>query len=391
MRKNTLFRRFASGALVFAVVAGGGLLSAGAVHAQGAPPNPGTLTFTPATGTNLSLITATTSSGCPSGTRLGRGAGVTGPNGFNFLITVTTPDNIREPDPADPIAATFNQTLQDTSVLQTPPVPLVAGTYTVTLSCVDFFEFPVGTRYTGELIFTSPTEYRTDAPTPTPFPVIRDTVTTLTTSPASPVVAGTAVTLNARIEVLPFPDFDGKLLTGTVQFRDGDTSIGNPVPVTDRTTVSGTARTTTSALAVGSHQLTAEFIPANPPANPMAFRPSTSLPVTFVVNATGARGTTITLSVFPAGPFPVGIPRLLLARVAPDAAAGTVQFLERDRRLGTPVRVREGSAFLVTDRAGGPRLSAGVHRLTAVFTPDDPAAFGPSTSSVVVEVTRRIP
>lgn len=43
--------------------------------------------------------------------------------------------------------------------------------------------------------------------------------------------------------------------------------------------------------------------------------------------------------------------------------------------LGAPVPVVAGAAFLATST-----LAAGVHSLTAVFTPSAPAAFSPSSS-----------
>jgi hypothetical protein len=57
---------------------------------------------------------------------------------------------------------------------------------------------------------------------------------------------------------------------GTVQFKDGDSNIGNPVTVTN-----GTAFTTTSTSASGAHLLTAVFTPADT----TKFSGSTSPPV----------------------------------------------------------------------------------------------------------------
>jgi hypothetical protein len=92
------------------------------------------------------------------------------------------------------------------------------------------------------------------------------TATRLRTSPASPVAQGTLVTLTATITPAA--------AVGTVQFKNGATNLGNPVTVSN-----GTASGSTSRLALGSHQLTAVFIPANP----AAFGPSTSPPVQVVI------------------------------------------------------------------------------------------------------------
>ncbi len=141
------------------LAAGGGLLSASVVHAQ-EPPNLGTLSFTPATGTTLSAITATTSGGCTPEATSGYHLRVTGPHNFDVLITETTAADLSR---TDPFPAAFGQTMQDASALQNPPVPLMAGTYTVTLHCCDRSR-NVQATYTGALIFTSPTTYATDAP-----------------------------------------------------------------------------------------------------------------------------------------------------------------------------------------------------------------------------------
>ncbi len=66
-----------------------------------------------------------------------------------------------------------------------------------------------------------------------------------------------------------------------------------------------------------------------------------------------------------------------LVNVTPNAA-GTVQFMDGTTDLGGPVSVSAGFAF-----GGFSVLPAGNHSVTAVFTPDDPASFQPSTSKIV--------
>jgi hypothetical protein len=68
--------------------------------------------------------------------------------------------------------------------------------------------------------------------------------------------------------------------------------------------------------------------------------------------------------------------------VVPFTAAGTVQFKDGTTDIGAPVPVSFGSAFVLTST-----LAKGDHTLTAVFTPTDSAAFGPSTSSPPVPLT----
>jgi hypothetical protein len=60
--------------------------------------------------------------------------------------------------------------------------------------------------------------------------------------------------------------------TGTVQFKDGTTNLGTPVPV-----IGGIAVGPVSVLGKGQHQLIAVFTPTDP----TKFKPSTSNTVTF--------------------------------------------------------------------------------------------------------------
>jgi hypothetical protein len=73
--------------------------------------------------------------------------------------------------------------------------------------------------------------------------------------------------------------------TGTVQFMDGSTNIGDPVIVSN-----GKATQSTSTLSVGSHQLSAVFAPADP----ARFGPSTAQAVPFTIS--GATPTNIVVS-----------------------------------------------------------------------------------------------
>lgn len=189
-----------------------------------------------------------------------------------------------------------------------------------------------------------------------------NTTTTLAATPASPQVEGTPVTLTATVTQAKGTDKP----TGTVQFKDGTTNLGTPVAV-DAT---GKAVLTTSDLTVGSHSLTAEYVPADG-----AFNGSVSAASTFQVTAAPAATTTTA----------VAVNRLtgkafenveLTATVSP-IAAGTVQFKEGTSNIGAPVTVdATGVASLTTDTLG-----AGAHSITAVFTPANPAKFTQSAGT----------
>ncbi|MGH3778215.1 MAG: Ig-like domain repeat protein [Pseudonocardiaceae bacterium] len=185
---------------------------------------------------------------------------------------------------------------------------------------------------------------------------------TLAVTPPSPAVAGTVTTLTATVT---------PAAAGSVQFNDGDTPLGNPVPVRN-----GTASRNTR-LPAGTHSLTARFTPADP----AVATPSTSAPVPYLVNA---KATTTTLTAAPNPAFQ-GVPAALIARVAPFNAAGTVQFMDGTTALGAPVPVTAGFAVLRTSA-----LTKGTHTLTAVFSPTNPVAFGPSTSPPVPLAVRAL-
>lgn len=192
------------------------------------------------------------------------------------------------------------------------------------------------------------------------------TTTALATSPTGQATSGTPVTLNATITPAT--------ATGTVQFKDGTTNLGNPVIVTN-----GAASGSTSTLAAGQRSLTAVFTPTNP----AAFSPSTSPPAGFAITAAAATTATSTaLATSPSALVRAGTPVTLTAAVSPATAVGTVQFKDGTTSLGNPVIVTNGAASGSTSA-----LTVGSHQLAAVFTPTNPA-FSPATSpTVTFEVT----
>ena len=189
------------------------------------------------------------------------------------------------------------------------------------------------------------------------------TSTTLAVTPHSPATAGTTETLTATIT---------PVAAGSVVFKDGTTSLGSPVSVG----LDGTASVQVT-LVPGGHSLTAVFTPSDA----TAFVGSTSPVVTYQVYATA---TTITMHASPNPAFQ-GLPLVLAASVSPFNSAGTVQFKDGTTALGAPVQVLAGQAILITST-----LTNGTHALTAVFTPNNPTAFGPSTSTPVTVTVRKL-
>ncbi len=81
-------------------------------------------------------------------------------------------------------------------------------------------------------------------------PVAAATTTALAVTPSGTAAQYSTVTLSATVAPAA--------AAGSVQFLDGGADLGNPVAV-----VAGAATLTTSALAVGAHEFTARFTPAN--------------------------------------------------------------------------------------------------------------------------------
>ncbi|MGH3875020.1 MAG: lytic transglycosylase domain-containing protein [Pseudonocardiaceae bacterium] len=98
--------------------------------------------------------------------------------------------------------------------------------------------------------------------------MVTPTSTTLTASPASTITQGTLLTLTATVTPAT--------AAGTVQFRRGTTDIGTPGGLTGGT---ASVTTATTALAVGTHQLTAVFTPTDS----ATYDASMSLPVSLTV------------------------------------------------------------------------------------------------------------
>jgi hypothetical protein len=260
-----------------------------------------------------------------------------------------------------PAAATGTVQFQDGSANIGDPVIVSNGKAMQTTSTLTVGSHQLSAVFTP----SDPARFGPSTSPAVPFAIAGATPTnvTVSTSAASPVTQGSTVTLTATL--------NPSAATGTMQFKDGSTNIGDLVAVSN-----GTASTSTSTLSVGSHQLTAVFTPTNP----KLYGPSTSPPVPFTVS--GAAPTNTTLSASSTATPPVqGSSVVLAATVSPMTAAGTVQFRDGATNIGDAVAVASGTASQTTTT-----LTVGSHQLTAVFTPTDATLYGPSTSSAVTFV-----
>ena len=168
----------------------------------------------------------------------------------------------------------------------------------------------------------------------------------------TPSTYGQPVTFTAKISSGP---------TGLVTFLDGGVSIGTA-------TISGTTATfTTSALAAGSHTITASWVGnAN-------YNAVTSSPITQVVNKA-----TPTLSVATSGsPSTYGAPVTFTATIS-SGPTGLLTFLDGGVSIGTGAIIGTTATFATST------LTAGFHTITASWAGN--ANYNAVTSSPITQV-----
>lgn len=185
-------------------------------------------------------------------------------------------------------------------------------------------------------------------------------VTALTATP-NPAASGAPVTFAATVTG------SGGTPTGSVTFKDGATTL-SIVPL-DGT---GHASLMTSALANGSHSITAVY------GGDVTFGVSTSAAVALQINGSGGTASTTALTATP-NPAAPGAPATFTASVsgAGGTPTGTVIFKDGATTIGTVTLNGSGQAALVTNS-----LSSGTHSITAVYGGD--ATFAASTSPAIV-------
>jgi len=201
-----------------------------------------------------------------------------------------------------------------------------------------------------------------------PAPSLTSTTTTLTTSPPSPEPQGTSVTLTATVSPSAAP--------GTVQFETGSTDIGSPVTVSG-----GTASLSTTALPVGTDNLSAVFSATSG----SGYAGSTGT-ASYTITSAKQTKTKTTLAATPKSPQPPGTSVTLTATVTPAAAPGTVQFKTGSTDIGSPVTVSGGTASIATTS-----LPTGKDKLSAVFTPTSGAPYKASTGKKTYTIKAKKP
>jgi hypothetical protein len=203
------------------------------------------------------------------------------------------------------------------------------------------------------------------------------TTNTLTGSRASTVV-GEPFDLTATIGVV---EPGSGAPTGTVTFTDLSSAKGAVTIGMDTISVlrGDPTAITTSALAVGSHQLTSTY---NGDGD---YHPQTASPITHVVDKATTR-----VGLNALRPSALGVPmtvRATVAVVAPGAGTptGYVQFFEGDRPLGRPVLAVNRVASIVV-----PSFSGGIHNVTASYLGDGNFLGATGVRAYTVTCTRTV-
>ena len=283
------------------------------------------------------------------------------PAGSNYGQPVTLTATISPSTPQQDHVPTGTVTFSNGStVVGTSPVSNGAATFTTSL-------LPTGTAsitaaYSGDTNFTASTSASTSV-TVTGY----GSTTGLTVTP-NPASVGQTVTLSAAVAPVGAGYSSGP--TGTVSFYDGAKQIGQVA-----LDASGHAVFATSALAIGSHVLTASY------SGDAAYYASSSAATTLVVNIL-ADATALTVSPNPAG---LGQPVTLSAEVAgtgfgsATTPSGTITFYDGGAALATGALDATGHAVYTTSA-----LTLGTHSLTAVYSGS--AVFAGSTSVAVAEI-----
>jgi probable HAF family extracellular repeat protein len=217
------------------------------------------------------------------------------------------------------------------------PATLAGATATLTTSSLSVGTHSISAVYSGD----SSNSTSTSAPLSESIGAAGSTITSVV-STLNPATLGQSVAFLAAVT--------GSNPTGTIQFKDGSTSLGAPVAMS-----SGAASLTTSSLAGGTHSITAVY------SGDSANSASTSEILSEVVSR-GSSTTSIASSLNPAA---TGQAVTLTATVAGSNPTGSVEFLDGTTSLTPPVALVGTTATLTTSS-----LAVGTHSIMATYGGD---------------------
>lgn len=221
-----------------------------------------------------------------------------------------------------------------------PAVPLVGGVAKLTTSSLSLGNHAINATYSGDGNFNSSSGGLTQA--------VEGGTTTSVTSSLNPSVFGEAVKFTATVHHV-----NPGTPTGTITFKNGGTPLGPGVPISG-----GVAALTTSALAAGTHSITAVY------SGDTHFLPGTSPALSQTVKKASTK-TTLTSSVNPSVSGQVVKFTVTVTALSPGSGTptGTVTFKNGGIQLGSPQPLVGGKATLSTSG-----LTVGTHSITAAYS-----------------------
>lgn len=234
------------------------------------------------------------------------------------------------------------------------------GTATFTTNLLSAGVHSITANYQGDPLFLP------SSSTPLNLTVNKAITSTSLSSTPNSSFFGQSVTITAVVSITA-PG--SGTLTGTVEFFDGLTSIGTA------NISSGVATLSSSALAVGTHSITAVYSGSSD------FLPSTSPPWSQAVNQ-AVTSTAISSS---ANPAPFGQSITFTATISVTSGSGTptgtVSFFDGAILLGNGT-ISSGQATFTTSS-----LSVGSHPITATY--NGSSSFAGSTSTILTQVINK--
>ena len=198
--------------------------------------------------------------------------------------------------------------------------------------------------------------------------VNKSTPSVTATSSLNPSVFGTPVTFSASLTAAL-----ANTATGTVQWMDGATPVGSPVPV-----ASAAASMPVATLTAGTHSMTAVY------SGDSNFTGATSAPISQVVNkATPGLGGFAPITVVSSLNPSIYQNAVTLTASAPAGSTGTITFMDAATALGTSPLVGTSATFSIST------LVASTHPITAVYSGD--SNFNSATSAGISQVVNKAP
>jgi hypothetical protein len=307
---------------------------------------------TTATETVNQITTTTTVSGVPNPSTVGQSV---------TLTATVTPTTAGGPTPTGTVQFSENGTN-----IGTGPVTLLAnGTALLTTTSLPVGSLTIKAAYSGD------TDNAGSTGTAAANQVVNQSATTTTVISSAPTIGqGTSVTFTATITPT---QAGGPTLSGTVQFSENGTNIGNGGGTGPVTVSAGQAVLTTTTLPGGTLAINAVY---SGDTNYITSTGSTT--------ETVKPPTTTTISGVP-NPSTFGQSVTLTATVSSTltspAITGTVQFSQGGTNIGAAVTISGGQAHVATST-----LAVGSDTITATYSGD--ANFGPSSGTFAQTVNK---